>query len=141
MLVARHVLRSFSLCIAFATVLAVGEARAEGCVTIGGSIFCGTTGAHNGVGRQVIFNQGPRGRLTGSILTRERYRGLYGTQVLPRERAAAPGPGTPKPGSFIDFSRGRDFGAFEFPFVNKRGGSLAGARAGRLGPRLPAFGR
>lgn len=119
----------------------IGDARAEGCTTIGGSIFCGANAAHNKVGRRVIFNQGPSGELTGSILTRERYRGLYGTQVLPLPRPAGPGPNAAPPGNFIDFSRARDFGAFEFPFVNKRGDSVAGARAGRLGPRLPDFKR
>ena len=114
------IVASLTLAAFFAT--GIAASRAEGCVTIGGSIFCGTNGAHNEVGRQVIFNQGPSGELTGSILRRERYRGLYGTQVLPLPRPAGPGPSAATPGSYIDFSRSRDFGAFEFPFMNKQGG-------------------
>lgn len=118
-----------------------GDSRAEGCTTIGGSIFCGADGAHKAVGRRVIFNQGPSGRLTGTILTRERYRGLYATQVLPQPRPPAAGPSVRRPGSFIDFNRGRDFGAFVFPLENKLRGTIAGARPGRVGPSLPPLKR
>ena len=130
-----------TLSIALIATIGSGAVRAERCITIGTSIFCGTNAAHKNNGRSVIFNRGPVGALNGSILVRKRYRGLYATQVLPLPRPPSPGPNAPPPGSYIDFSRARDFGAFEFPFVNKRGGTVAGARAGRLGPSLPSFKR
>ena len=111
--------------------------RAESCVEIGGSIFCGATGSNNRVGRSVIFNQGPTGTQVGNTL----YRGLRAERVLPLPPPSVLSRDAVRPGGYIDFSRGRDFGAFVFPLENKLQGRVTGARAGPRGPSLPPLSR
>lgn len=120
--------------------LAAGApALAGGCVAIGPSIFCGAEAAHTVIGRSAIFRTGRPGEIAGGFLFLDRPGRPTLRQVLRREirPRADPLPQAPRPGQYIDFQRGKDFGAFEFPLTNKLGGTIAGSRAGPLGPRLP----
>lgn len=84
------------------------------CTTLGGSILCDGELSHAQVGRIIVFPHGPAGERVGDFVVRPE--GSL-PQVLPRE-AATPRPG-PRPLNRADRltepTRGRDFGAFEFP--------------------------
>lgn len=134
------VARPAAVCVGAILWLVAGmPAQAGGCVAIGPSIFCGPEAAHSVVGRSAIFRTGRPGELAGGLLFLDRPGRPTLGQVLRREtrRPVEPPPQAPRPGDYIDFRRGKDFGAFEFPLTNRQGGTIAGSRAGRLGPRLP----
>ena len=138
-----RLLMSLSL-IVVVWLLAGAPLRAEGCVQIGASLFCGTEGAHRVIGRSVIFRSGRPGDLGAGVLRRESERGPTLGQVLRSARPEASGHEPPErggPGGFIDLQRGKDFGAFVFPLRNRLGATISGDRPGRLGPSLPAFQR
>ncbi|WP_299397069.1 hypothetical protein [Pelagibius sp.] len=53
---------------AAATTVALLPSQAQAsCTSIGSSVFCGTRGSHNTVGRTIIFNNGPAGQRVGNF--------------------------------------------------------------------------
>lgn len=100
-----------------AALLATGTAApaAGGCSALGGRVVCSGRAAHAEVGRTLIFPQGPPAARSGHYV-RERPESLPG--VLPRDdggaREAVSRPLNRADG-LTDPTKGRDFGAYEFP--------------------------
>jgi len=93
---------------------AAAPAAAE-CTNLGGRVVCDGRVSHTEVGRSVFFPQGPAARRSGHFL-RETPGAL--PEVLPRDGAEAEAPGPRplnRPDALTSPTKGRDFGAFEFP--------------------------
>ena len=108
----------------------VTPASAQSCVTIGGSIYCGTRGAQNRIGNTVIFNQGRSGLTLGDLLIIQERGASRVDRVLPVERKSGATPPSVPPGRAVGVDRSRRFGSFEFPvrsgFVSRGGGVRGG---------------
>ena len=53
--------------LAAASTVALPSQAEASCTSIGSSVFCGTRGSHNTVGRSIIFNNGPAGQRIGNF--------------------------------------------------------------------------
>lgn len=95
--------------------LGAAAPAAADCTNLGGQVVCNGRVSHTEVGRSVIFPQGPAARRSGHFL-RETPGAL--PEVLPRDGAGAEAPGPRplnRPDALTSPTKGRDFGAFEFP--------------------------